>query len=198
MNVVKKILTHLCCLLLMGLVIFHLLGSEALATETEGGWRSNYDLIMMWVNFAILVIVLVKFGKNPIKGFFRDQKEKISHTIGDIEAQKEENSARIQQTQQLMQENAARFEEIKEKIIAEGERKKQAIVESARRESKLMIDNANFWIERQVTQAQKRLKSDLIDSAVEQALQRLPQMLTAEDNQKLINRYMAEIDALTK
>ncbi|UCD82809.1 MAG: ATP synthase F0 subunit B [Desulfobacterales bacterium] len=197
MNVVKKIFALIGCPL-GGLVIFHLLGSEALATETEVGWRSNYDLIMMWVNFAILVIVLIKFGKNPIKGFFRDQKEKISRTIGDIEAQKEENAAQIWQTQQLMQESNARFEEIKEKIVAEGERKKQAIIESARRESKLMIDNANFWIERQVLQAKKRLKSELIDEAVEQALQRLPQALTPEDNQKLINRYLTEIDAFTK
>ncbi|UCG05036.1 MAG: hypothetical protein JSV83_14030, partial [Desulfobacterales bacterium] len=114
MNVVKKIFALIGCPL-GGLVIFHLLGSEALATETEVGWRSNYDLIMMWVNFAILVIVLIKFGKNPIKGFFRDQKEKISRTIGDIEAQKEENAAQIWQTQHLMQERHARFEEIKDK-----------------------------------------------------------------------------------
>jgi F-type H+-transporting ATPase subunit b len=197
MKLVKKIsifIGSLCG----GLVILHLLGSEALAAENSGGWRSTYDVIMMWLNFAILATVLIKFGKNPIKGFFRDQKENIAKTIGDIEAQREANEAQIRQAQQLMEESSARFEELKEKIIAEGERKKQAIIESAQRESRLMIKNTDFWIERQVLKAKEKLRSELIDETIEQALQRLPQVLTAEDNQKFINRYLAEIDALTK
>jgi F-type H+-transporting ATPase subunit b len=196
MKLAKKILAPIGSLFVV-LVIFHLFASEALAGESESGWRSSYDLIMMWLNFAILVGVFIKFGKNPIKGFFKDQRENISRTIGDIEAQKQENLAQIQQTQQLMQENSDRFESIKKKIIVEGETKKQDIIETARRESQLMIDHANFWIERQVLQAKQKLKSELIDDAFRQALQRLPKALTLEDKQKIINRYLAEIDNLS-
>jgi len=197
MNLAKKILIPLASLC-GAFIVLHLLGSEALAAETDGGWRSSYDVIMMWLNFAILAIVLIKFAKNPIKGFFRDQRESIAATIRDIEAQKEANAAQIRQTQQLMQENIARIEEIKEKIIAEGERKKQAVIEGAQRESKLMIEHANFWTERQILQAKQSLRSELIDEAIEHALQRLPQALTPEDNRKFISRYLTEIDSLTK
>jgi F-type H+-transporting ATPase subunit b len=197
MNLVKKIFISIGCLC-GGVIMLHLLGSEALAAETDGGWRSSYDVIMMWINFAILAAVLIKYAKNPIKGFFRDQKQNIAGTIRDIEAQKEANVAQIQQAQQLVQESSARFEEIRGKIIAEGERKKQAIIESAQRESKLMIEHVNFWIERQLLHAKQRLRSELIDETIEQALQRLPQALTPEDSQNFINRYLTEIDALTK
>lgn len=197
MKLVKQIFISIGCLC-GSIVILHLLGSEALAAENGGGWRSYYDLIMMWLNFAILAIVLIKFAKNPIKGFFRDQKENIARTIEDIEAQKEANEAQIRQAQQVMQESTARFEELKQKIITEGERKKQAIIESAQRESRLMIDNANFWAERQILKAKQRLRSELIDETIEQALQRLPQALTPEDNQKFVKRYLTDIDALMK
>ena len=197
MNLIKKIFISIGWLT-GGIVILHLLGSQALAAETGGGWRSTYDVIMMWLNFAILAIVLVKYARNPIKGFFRDQKESIAATIRDVEAQKEANVAQIRQAQQLMEETSARFEEIKEKIIAEGERKKQAIIESAQRESKLMIEHANFWIERQILQAKAKLRSELIDESIEQALQRLPQALTPEDNHRFINRYLKDIDALIR
>lgn len=196
MRLAKTILAPIGCLL-GGFVIFHLFGSEALASETESGWRSNYDLIMMWLNFAILVIVFIKFGKNPIKAFFKDQRDNISRMIGDIEAQKEANSAQILKTQQLMQETSERFAIIKEKIVVDGESRKREIIESARRESQLMIDHANFWIERKVLQAKQQLKSELIDEAVGQALQRLPQALTPEDKQNFINRYLTEIDNLS-
>ena len=197
MNLIKKTFISIGCLC-GGIVILHLLGSQALAAESDGGWRSSYDVIMMWVNFAILATVLVKYAKNPIKGFFRDQKESIARTLSDIEGQKEANDAEIRQAQQLMQESGARFEEIREKIIAEGERKKQAIIEGAQRESKLMMQNAEFWIERHILQAKKKLRSELIDESIEQALQRLPQVLTPEDNRKFISRYLTDIDALTK
>jgi F-type H+-transporting ATPase subunit b len=197
MNVIRKISISIGCLC-GGIVILHLFGGIALAADAEGGWRSNYDLVMMWLNFAILAFVLIKYGKNPIKGFFRDQKENIAKTIGDIEAQKEANAAQIRQAQQLLEENSARFEEIKEKIISEGERKKQAIIEGARRESKLMIEQANFWAERQIVQAKQRLQSELIDESINQALQRLPQAMTPEDSQKFINDYMIEIETFKK
>jgi len=197
MKLARKILAVGGCLIL-GLAMLHLFGLEALASETESGWRSGYDLIMMWLNFAILVIVFIKYGKNPIKGFFKDQRENISRMIGDIEAQKEENFAQIRQTQELMQHSSERFEGIKEKIITEGQARKQDIIDTARRESQMMIDQANFWIERQVLQAKQKLKSELVDEAFGQALQRLPQALTAEDKQKIINRYLAELDNLTK
>jgi len=197
MNLAKKILIPLASLC-GAFIVLHLLASDALAADTDGGWRSTYDVIMMWLNFLILATVLIKYGKNPIKGFFRDQRENIAATIKDIEAQKEVNAAQIRQAQQSMQQSSARFEEIKEKIIADGERKRQAIIAGAQRESKLMIEHANFWMERQILQAKQRLRSELIDEAVEHALQRLPQALTPEDSRKFISRYLTEIDALNK
>ena len=154
------------------ILILHLLGTQALAAESDGGWRADYDVIMMWANFAILAIVIVKYARNPIKGFFRDQKENIAKSISDIEAQKEANEAEIRHAQQSMQESSARFEEIRQKIVAEGERKKQAIIEGAQRECRLMMENAEFWVERHLLQAKERLKSELIDESIEQALQR--------------------------
>jgi F-type H+-transporting ATPase subunit b len=195
MKVVKPLST-LFGFVFAGTVAFHFFGSVALAAESESGWRSNYDLIMMWVNFAILAFVVIKFGRNPIKGFLRDQKEAISLKISKIEEKKEANATQIQQARDLMNESSLRFARIKEKIIAEGEHKKQEIIESARRESQLMIAQANFWIDRQTREAKHRLKSELIDEVVAMAMQRLPQILTPEDNQKFIRQYLDETDGI--
>ena len=197
MNLIKKAFIAIGWLC-GGILILHLLGSQALAAESDGDWRSTYDVIMMWVNFAILATVIVKYARNPIKGFFRDQKENIAKSIRDIEAQKEANEAEIRLAQQSMQESSARFEEIRQKIIAEGERKKLAIIEGAQRECRLMMENAEFWVDRHLLQAKEKLKSELIDESIEQALQRLPQVLTPEDNQKFIKSFLVQIDALKK
>lgn len=194
MKVVKKICPFF-GFLFAGTLVFHFLGSVALAAESESGWRSNYDLIMMWVNFAILVFVAIKFGRTPIKGFFRDQREAISHKIKTFEDEKEANAAQIRQARNSMQESSLRFDRIKEKIMAEGEQKKQEIIESARRESQLMIDQTNFWIDRRIREAKDRLRSELIDEAMAMAMQKIPQIITSEDNQKFIRLYLDETNA---
>ena len=65
MIAVNKI-TRICVYFLTGLISFHILGSEALAAEDTVGWRPVFDLVMRWLNFGIIVFILVirqKSGK---------------------------------------------------------------------------------------------------------------------------------------
>ena len=176
-------------------IAFLLFAAAAWANEGETGWRGSYDVIMMWINFAILAFVLIKFGRSPIKSFFSNQRETISRKISQIEEEKAANAAQILQAHNLMQESSQRFAQIKAKIIAEGEQKKQAIIDDARRESRLMFDQVNFWIDRHTQQAGEKLKSEVIDEAMAMVMEKLPQVLTPEDNQKFIGLFLNEIGA---
>jgi F-type H+-transporting ATPase subunit b len=197
MKTVTKIVTPTG--LLFGVfLILSLFGTTCWAAEGEGGWRSTYDLIMMWLNFAILAFLLIRFGKKPIKGFFKDQKESIARAIENVEAEKAALTEQVKQALQSLEETDVRFNAIKEKIVAEGESKKKAIIEDARRESQLMIDQAHFWINRQIAHARQRLKSEVIDEAIELTLNRLPQSITPEDNQKLIHNYLGRLEEFSK
>lgn len=90
-----------------------------------------------------------------------------------------------------MDESRAEFDALKQKIIEQGEIKKQALIEDARQKSQVMLKESQLRVENQIHHARKKLKDELVDAAVDLALEKLPKIVTADDNRKLIQDYIA-------
>ena len=116
-------LSVICTAILAGLLSLHLLGLDAHAAEGSSHWRPVYDLIMRWINFGIIVFVVYKYARKPLMKFLRGHKEKVAEEIEALETRKEEMVTRISQTQKDIEESDIRFNELKERIIQQGEKK---------------------------------------------------------------------------
>ena len=174
-------------------LLFTICGAaEAVGAESGGGWRATYDLIMRWVNFAILVFVIVKFARRPLKNFLSGKGEEISLQIRQLEDEKSQLVQRVRQAEKELEDNTARLDEIKERIVQLGERRKQEIIAEAQLESQIIMENAKRKIAGRLMRAQYTLRAEMVDAAADLALERLPAIITAEDNQNLLKRYMAE------
>ena len=168
-----------------------LLGStDALAAETTKNWRSTFDVVMRWLNFVIIAFVLVKFGRKPIKDFFANRRQEIDHQIKKYEQQKEAAEEKIAEATQMLNNSIARFEKIKMRIVEDGEKKKQQIIEGARQESRILLEGTKQRIENQIVGARNLIRSELVESAIALAEKRLPEEITAVDEQKLLDHFM--------
>jgi F-type H+-transporting ATPase subunit b len=164
--------------------------ADAMAAETTSSWRSTFDLVMRWVNFVIIAFVLIKFGRKPIKDFLSNRREKIDQQIKKYEQQKEATEEKIKEANRMLKDSAARFEKIKTRIIEDGEKKKQKIIEDARQESMILLAGTRQKIEYQIVEAKNLIRSEMIESAIALAEKRLPEEITAVDEQKLIDHFM--------
>jgi F-type H+-transporting ATPase subunit b len=174
----------------LGVLGLHLGGHEAFAAEKTSNWRPTYDLIMRWVNFGIIVFILNRYAKTPLKNFLRSKKEDLAQEIDELEEKKEDANAKIRETQKTIEESDVRFAELKARIVQQGEREKLKIVESAQQQSRAMLADANRRIDASILQARNTVKGELIDAAIDLALERLPQEITAVDNEKFVNEYL--------
>jgi len=166
--------------------------TDALATENTENWRTTYDLVMRWVNFAIIAILLVKFAKTPLKNFLSDRKGQIERKIKAYEQQKEEIEEKIAENQKMLADSVIRFEKIKQMIIETGERKKLQIIEDAQQESRVLLEATKHKIEHQIREARNTIRSELIEEAIALAEKRLPEEITAADEQKLTDLFLAK------
>jgi F-type H+-transporting ATPase subunit b len=169
----------------------HFLGPEALATENASHWRPTYDLVLRWLNFGILVFLLVKFGKAPLMNFLRKRKKELEREIKRVEEERDGAAKKVKETLKQLEESRDRFAEIKERIIKQGERKKQEIIQDARQESKILLAGAKRRVNSQILKTKDEFQAELVDAAVTIALERLPREITAEDNQKFLDQYIA-------
>jgi len=168
----------------------HFLGHDALAAEKSSSWRPMYDLIFRWINFGIIAFVIVKYGKTPIMNFLRGQKNKLAQEINRLENEKEDAKAKIKETLKAVDESEVRFSELKDRIIQQGEKKKAEIIESAQNHSKMMLEDAKRRIGIHFLHAENEFKAELIDRAMDMAMERLPGEITPEDNDKFTRVFL--------
>jgi len=166
----------------------HALSGEALAADAS--WRPVYDLVMRWINFLILAFLLVKFGRKPLMNFLKGQRFDLAREIDELKEQKTTAEARLKEIQGELEQSNARFVELTERIIRDGERRKEELIEEARLESQIMLESAQQKIASRFIRARQRLRSEIVDSAIDKALERLPALVNDADNERLIQDYI--------
>ena len=177
-------------MLLMGVLV--LLFPEG-AVAGDPGWRPTYDVAMRWINFIILVAVIVKYAREPISDFLEMKKDEVVSKIEKLEKQKSRILDDIQVAKQQAADNQARFKELKARMIAQGETRKRQIIEQAKQQSTVMLEETRRKMENRIVQAKASLKMELLDLAIEQAVVKLPGLMTDGDNQRLLDDYMQHI-----
>jgi F-type H+-transporting ATPase subunit b len=186
MNKVGGIFFYLIAMVLS----LHFLSHDAFAAEKTSGWRPIYELILRWLNFGIIAFVIVKYGKTPIMNFLRGQKDKLAQEINRLENEKEDAKAKIKETLKAVDESEIRFSELKDRIIQQGEKKKLEIIESAQNQSKMMLEDAKRRVDTHFLLAKNEFRAELIDRAMDMAMERLPKEITPDDNDKFTRLFL--------
>ena len=164
--------------------------ADALAAESAKNWRTVFDLVMRWLNFVIIAFVLVKFGRKPIKDFLSNRRDAIDQKIKKFEQQKQAAEEKLEETTQTLKDSRERFEKIKRRIVEDGEKRKEQIIEEAQQESRVLLETAQHRIENLIVEARNLIRAELIESAIALAEKRLPEEITAAEQQKLVDHFM--------
>ncbi len=123
------------------------------AQEGQASWRATYDLVMMWVNFGILAFLIVKYARAPLLNLLKGEADKTAAGLQEAQARKEAADHKVQETLLALENTRERLHGVQEKIIWEGERQRQRIIDSARHESELLLDRTRQKIGFQIADA---------------------------------------------
>ena len=181
-------------LILWTLCFWLLLPAISGAAETAA-WRPTYDLIMRWLNFLILVFVIVKFSRRPLSDFLKGKQEEIGAEIEKIEKEKEALAQAAAEARQKLEDSAKRLEALKQRIIDRGEKKKLQIIEEAREEGRHVMESARRKVQGTVLQAKNKIRGEMIDLAVAIALEKLPTEITNQDNERLFEQFLVSAES---
>lgn len=166
---------------------------QALAANTGGSWRSTYDVVMMWVNFAILVALLVKFLRKPLGRLLKSQQDAIQNTLGQLETRKGRIGNEIQSLRESLETRRQKAEDRHARIIQWAQRERLEIIATARQEAERRLRQARQLIDARHREACQALRNDIVDAAVTKVLQDLPGHMTAELEKDLTERFLASI-----
>lgn len=174
-----------------------LVASPALAAgggEAEGG-RGWLVLGLQTLNTAVLVLVLIRLARRPVKSFLLQRSHTIRRDIEAAETRLREAEAEIEGLRQRL----ARFEDEAGEIIArsteQAEAERQRRLERATESAARIQREARTLADQEVARARDELRREVAELATSLASALLRAEIRPEDDRRLVSEYAEQIGA---
>jgi len=163
--------------------------------QESGQGRKIWDIVWRFINFFILVFVIVKYGRKPLMGFINQHSAEAKETLDHHNALLAETEKEYQATLERLSHIENLIEEVKEYMRQDAERAQKRILEDAQQTAALMLTDAKEHAGNMLQNAQQQVKRELVEMAVREAEKRIRQQIQPEDQEKLIRDYVANLAA---
>jgi F-type H+-transporting ATPase subunit b len=145
--------------------------------------------------FVIVVIILGKFAWGPILALLQQREEFINKSLADAKRDRDEAEAQLKQYASKIQEARVEAAAILEEARQDAGRLREDLRQKARTEADTMIQNAERQIGLQTQRAIQDIRREAVDLSVAIASKIVQRNLTKDDNDRLIQETLTQLEA---
>jgi F-type H+-transporting ATPase subunit b len=169
------------------------------AEEAEGGlspFAGNVgNAIWTLTIFVIVVAVLGKFAWGPILKLLQDREEFIHKAVADAKRDREEAEARLKEYTDRLQKAHGEAAAMLQDARRDAERLREEMRGKAKAEADTIVLNAERRIQLETARAVQQIRHEAADLSVMIASKLIQRNLTKEDNERLIEDALAQVEA---
>ena len=145
--------------------------------------------------FVIVVIVLGKFAWGPVLGLLQQREEFIHRALADAKRDRDEAEARLKEYAAKLQSAHAEAATIVEDARRDAERMREEVRQRARGEAEKLVTSAQRQIQLQTNRALEQIRREAVDLSVMIASKIIQRNLTKEDNERLIDDALKQVES---
>jgi F-type H+-transporting ATPase subunit b len=147
-------------------------------------------LLLQFVNFGILVFILVKFGGKPLKDFLRKRHIAVKEKIEEADRLlKEAERAKLTYEDRLSGLDGE-IEEFRKAAMEAMENERKRVLDEAYELARRIREQARLAYDQEMKEAMAKVQADIAGGAVKAAEQRVRQMFTQEDHDKMVEEFI--------
>ncbi|PSN19846.1 ATP synthase F0 subunit B [filamentous cyanobacterium CCP5] len=162
-----------------------------LATE-EAGFGLNFDILETnIINLAIVIGVLVYFGKKFLGGQLADRRAEIESAIKDAEQRKKEAASALAEQQQKLAQSKADAKQILANAEETAKRSRESILAQAEEDVERMKATAARDLSSQQDRVIRELRQRISELAIQRAESDLPNRLNDDLKRRLADSSIA-------
>jgi F-type H+-transporting ATPase subunit b len=152
--------------------------------------------LFIWtiLTFVVLLALLAKFAWRPLLVALEGRQEAIRKSLDDAERAKQELTRLQQESTKIIEQARVDADVILGKTRSDAERLREELRIKAKEEADTIIRNAEQQIQLQTRQAIQQVRHEVADVAVMIASKLLERNLAKEDNDRLINETLKQIE----
>ena len=164
-------------------------GSTVWGISTEKWW----DLLWRTINFAALVVILVKFGAKPIANMLKGRQLAIKEQFETLGTKKGEAEKSYQAFEAKLAQIDQEVKQIMENAIAQGVAEKDRIIAEANRAADDIKRQAEMAVQHEIAAIKLQLREEVANQAVMMAEELIKKNLQKDDQVKLIEDYLEKV-----
>ena len=177
--------------IVLGSLLLWLASPAFAATAAEADHATNWPLLGLQVlNSVVLVLILVRYTRRPIRDFLIQRSHRIRREIDAAESRLGEAEAEIERLRRRL----GRFEDEKQEIIArsgeQAEAERAQALDRARGTAERIREEARRVADQEIERARQELQSEAAGLAISLARDLLREQLTPEDDRRLLREYV--------
>jgi F-type H+-transporting ATPase subunit b len=168
------------------LVAILLAAPATLAAEEGAHGPSSWLLALQIVNGIILLAILIRFTRQPLRNFLAQRRHEIQASIQDAEARvaaAETELARWRGRLEDVEEEAA---EILRAAQEQAEAERRRVLERAEANARRIAEEAQKVADQEIERARAELRSEAAELATQLASDLVRRSLTPEDHRRLV------------
>lgn len=170
-----------------------LAGGVVPAVAAEGGEThglSFMDWFWRFLNFGILVFVLVKYGGTALKDHLRQRRELIEKSIREAREAKDLAQKALAEVEERLRLKDRELAEIKAAAAGAGERERQRLIEDGERLKEKILAQARTNIDYELKRAKDAIRAEAAETALQLAEEKLKRSLTNDDQERLLQESL--------
>jgi F-type H+-transporting ATPase subunit b len=152
------------------------------------------DLLYRVLNVAILLGVLVYFGRKPIRSFFSERRNEIRDSLAAAAEMRRRAEERYSKWQRRLVDLEAELESIRDTARERAEREREQILGDARAAAERIKHDARSAVEQELRRAREQLRDEASELAVELAAEVLREQVTTQDRKRLLDEFIQRIE----
>lgn len=153
------------------------------------------DIIYPWINFVILLSLLIYFLRKPAKDFFLARSKKVAEEIEQSAHEKHEAEARYLNYDRKLKNIESEMDKLLQSLKEEGELTQKKIVEEAKSSAKRIAETTQWIVNQEIRKAKEELKQKAVQIISAQAEQMVRQNVQAQDRQHLMDKALNKLEA---
>ncbi len=153
--------------------------------------------LFIWtiLTFLVLLALLAKFAWRPLLKALEDRQDSIRKSLEEAQEAREEMARVQRESAQMLASARVEAEAIVSRSRSDADRLKVELKREARAEADAIVRRAEGQIHIETEQALRQIRHAAVDMAVMIASKLIQRNLTKEDNDRLIDEALKQIEA---
>jgi F-type H+-transporting ATPase subunit b len=182
-------------LLTVGFVVLSALPASAQEGPVLSPFAGNLgNAVWTLVIFTIVVLVLGKFAWGPVLALLQQREQFIHRSLSEAKREREEAEARLKEYSAKLQSAHAEAVGIIEEARRDAERLRGELRPRAKAEAEALISNAERQIQLETARALQQIRTEAVELSVMIASKLIQRNLTKEDNERLIEDALRQVE----